>query len=229
MQCFKPFIFQMEIMREIKGLIFDMDGVVVDSEGLHFEVEREIFRRFGINVPESIWPGFRGKTLREFFDYVIENYCTTPITVEEMIAAKDKLYTKELQNQARFVPGSKELLEELKSRKIPLAIATSSRRIYQETVFRVLGLEGIFSVVMTADDIINGKPDPEIFLRAASALDLESYKCAVVEDAVSGIQAAKRAACYAVGLTTSFTREELLHAGADTVIDQPGELLQIIS
>jgi HAD superfamily hydrolase (TIGR01509 family) len=115
----------------------------------------------------------------------------------------------------------------LKRLRFKMAICTSSDQEKLSVSMRVAGLtDGMFDFIISGDRVKRKKPFPDIYLCGAESLGLPTERCAVVEDAVTGIKAAKTAGCYAVGITTSFTERELFSAGADRVIADIGELLK---
>jgi beta-phosphoglucomutase-like phosphatase (HAD superfamily) len=109
-----------------------------------------------------------------------------------------------------------------------LALTTSATRRDQEQIFQRFNLGRWFDAVVTAEDIRRAKPDPEPYLKTAAKVGLDPSLCLVVEDSTHGIRAAKRAGCWAVGLTTAFTAEELRRAGADAVVDSFAELAALL-
>lgn len=215
--------------RQIAGVIFDMDGVLVESEPFIAEAAVRMFAEKGIAVqPEDFRP-FIGMGEDRFLGGVAESRGV----VLEM--PRDKVHTYEIyleliHGRLEPLPGVAEFIGRCRTLGLKLAVASSADRVKVEGNLRELGLpSSTFDAVVVGEDIIRKKPAPDIFALAARRLGLESVSCLVVEDAVSGVQAAKAAGCCCLGLTTSFSVEQLKAAGADwtapTLAEAPAEVL----
>ncbi len=136
-----------------------------------------------------------------------------PIEIDRLADRKEVLYRELVQEQGVVVlPGARELLGALRDAGIPRAIGSSTPRLNIETIFSVTGLGEFFDGMVTADDVTHGKPDPEVFLKAAATLGAEPSRCVVFEDALAGIEAAHRGGMKAVGVATTNPLEALDHA-----------------
>jgi HAD superfamily hydrolase (TIGR01509 family) len=133
-----------------------------------------------------------------------------------------------LEKEAKPVSGAKEFLRECKKRKLRVAIASSAFGGYVNEMVEKIGLKEFFKVVVCAGDAKRGKPFPDLFLLAAEKLGVEPSKCLVVEDAVYGVIAAKRAGMKCAGITTTTSQKELKKAGADLVFSNYGKLPKLI-
>ena len=202
--------------RRIRAVIFDMDGVLCESEPFIAEAACRMFlETHGQRVtPEDFRP-FVGTGEDRFLGGVAEKYgvrLTLPRDKERTYA----LYLDIIRGRLCSVPGAPEFVRECRRRGRKTAVATSADRIKLTGNLAEIGLPAeSFDACVTGDDIRRKKPDPEIFLTAAAKLGLPPAECLIVEDALNGVQAAKSAGAACLALTTSFTAADLRAAGAD--------------
>lgn len=216
------------MLKNIDAIIFDMDGVIVDSEPLHFELEQAACRDHGIQVPLSEWDGrWHGTKVSYFFKYIINTYGNGVFSVSDLLVYKNKMYLEIAPKKLKPIPGALEYIKKVKEREKKLALTTSSEKELQEMVFGKFNLHPYFNVIVTGDEIEKGKPDPEPYLKTVEKLGIPASQCLVIEDAVNGILSAKAAGCVTVGITTSFPAKSLHEAGADYVINTFYELSDI--
>lgn len=181
----------------IKAFIFDMDGVIVDSEPLHFEVSRRIMRDFGLELPDEAFHPYVGITNEQMWTDVIARYSLNT-TITEMLK-KDFLLKKEVFRDLQPIKGIPELLTNLKKDGIATGLASSSEREFIEMVLEKLQIRGYFQAIVSGEEVERSKPEPEIFLRAAKLLNVEPADCLVLEDSKHGVEAAKRAGMKCIG------------------------------
>ncbi|MDP7141315.1 MAG: HAD family phosphatase [Candidatus Woesearchaeota archaeon] len=205
----------------VKAVIFDMDGVIIDSEGLDMEVKQALLKEFKLKISKKKIIEKTGETARDFFAYV-NKLNNTNFDVEMLIERKMSLQRKIFRDKLRLFPYVKEFLRELKKNKVKIALASSSRMEKIEFVLNLLRLRGKFDVIVSADDVKKGKPNPEIFLKAAKRLRIKPKDCVVIEDSVHGVRAAKRAKMYCIGVTNTFSRDKLKEA--DLVVESLREV-----
>jgi beta-phosphoglucomutase len=196
----------------LKGILFDMDGVLLESEQLTSQAAVEYFRKKGADVkPEDFIP-FYGMGEKKYFGGVAEKY-DIPFDVEK---EKDKVYdlfAEMAKKKMEPMPGVREFLAKVKGMNLKTAVATSASRYKVDINLELIGIsKSEFDAIVSAEDITHNKPDPEIFLQAASKLDLKPIECLVVEDAPGGVEAAKSAGCKCLAVMSSFTEEELSKA-----------------
>ena len=204
-------------MRDITAILLDMDGVVIDSEPIHEEAQRIVFREHELAVPESEFPAFKGMTERKVFERIMEKYGTDVHDIEVLIDAKETTF-RALLVDLEPIPGALDFIRRA-SRSFRLALTTSSARINQEIAFRKFELAPYFEAVVTAEDIVYPKPHPQPYLTTAERLGIDPPHCLVVEDSIHGVRSARAAGCRVAGMTTSFDGERLLEAGAHFVVD----------
>lgn len=211
-------------MSTIEALLFDMDGVVIDSEPIHEEAQRIIFREHDLMVPESEFPSFKGMTEQKVFERIVAEFGSDRHDVETLVIAKEDAYRRLLVT-LELVPGVLDFIGRVRD-DYRLALTTSSVRANQLFAFEKFGLDAYFEVVVTAEDIEYPKPHPQPYLTTAKRLGLPSSACLVLEDSLHGVRSAQLAGCQVVGLTTSFAAESLLEAGADFCADTFAELAE---
>jgi beta-phosphoglucomutase len=195
-----------------RAVIFDMDGVLIDSEPLHFQSIRDILAEHGVGLTEA-----------DYFDHyivysdweVMELLLSDPAVRPGAVAAKSRRYLDLVRDGIPAFPDGLALLARTSDWRVGLA--TGSMRIEAELALTQLGVRQRFDVVVTREDCTQGKPDPEPFLRAAAALGIPPARCVVIEDTPGGIRAARAAGMYCVAVTHSCPRAQL--AEADLVVD----------
>jgi beta-phosphoglucomutase len=211
----------------IRGVIFDMDGVLVDSEELIREAATRMFAERGVHVrPEDFRP-FVGAGENRYLGGVAEKHGFR-LNLEPDKARTYAIYEEIARGRLAPLPGVAEFIGRCRSRGLRLAVASSADEIKLRINLRELRLpDGTFDALVNGLDVERRKPAPDIFLLAARRLRLAAADCLVVEDAVNGVAAAKAAGARCLALTTSFTREQL--AGADffapTLAEAPVEAL----
>ena len=208
-------------MSEAKGVIWDLDGVIVDTAPFHFEAWKKTLEEMGLPFSREEFALIFGRRNRDIIAEVVGKPLSAE-EVERISARKESLFQEALRGNVRPLPGVLFWLEELKRRGYRQALATSAPRENMEMMVGSLGIEGFFDEIVLADEVSAGKPDPEIFLLAAKALQLSPARCIVIEDAVTGVEAAKRAGMRCIALATTYPRRVL--AEADMVVDSLNDL-----
>jgi beta-phosphoglucomutase len=192
----------------LKGVIFDMDGVLVDSEEFICEAAIKMFAEHGHTVqPEDFIP-FVGAGENRYIGGPAEQYGIT-LDMERDKARTYEIYGELVKGLAPLT-GAREFIAKCKDRGLKLAVASAADLVKVNINLGILDLpEGTMDTVVNGLDVVNKKPDPEIFLLAAKRLGLDPADCLVVEDAVNGVAAAKAAGARCLGITTSFTPQQL--------------------
>jgi len=195
------------------GVIFDMDGVLLDSEPFICKAACMMFAEHGLGVrPEDFVP-FVGAGENRYLGGVAEKYGFA-IDIKRDKKRTYDIYLEIIKGQLQPLPGVHTFLERCRQDGMKIALATSADFVKAEGNMREIGVDlATFDAVITGDDVVHKKPDPEIFVSAARAVGLDPKDCLVVEDAVNGVAAARAAGARCLALTTSFTREQL--SGAD--------------
>jgi HAD superfamily hydrolase (TIGR01509 family) len=197
----------------IEAVIFDLDGVLVDSEPLQFEAYAEILTGYGKTLTREDfiehWIG-QGRLAEHLRRYDID------APVEEVRRAKNDLYMKFIQDRMKLRPGIEGLVRRL-SREMPVAVASSAHPDSVNAVLERFELRPFFTVVLTSADVTHNKPDPEIYVRASEMLGVPPSGCLVFEDSRPGVLSAKRAGMMVIALPHDFTLHQDL-SPADLVI-----------
>lgn len=197
--------------------IFDHDGVLVDTLELHQRAWVEMGQRTGLGLtPEFVHQTF-GMTNPSIFR-LLPGEPLSEVAMERYSALKEECYRALARGKIKLMVGVREVLDALTEAGVRLAIGSSGSRPNLDLTVRECGLEGRFSAIAALEDITRGKPDPQVFLLAAERSGVQPGRCVVFEDAPIGIQAARAAGMYAVGLMTSHPAEPLWRAGADEVV-----------
>lgn len=201
----------------VPAFLFDLDGVIVASNGLHVESWREVARRHGFACPD---PDYIGKCgLRT--GAVIRDLLRWPVSEDEAARLgfeKEELYRAWIRRDGiRPIPGVLAFLAEARRAGVRCAVGSSAPRENVDLCLRALRLEDVFAATVSGADVARGKPAPDIFLKAAQASGVPPRACLVFEDAPAGIAAAHAAGMRAYALATSHAREEL--AAADWQAD----------
>jgi HAD superfamily hydrolase (TIGR01509 family) len=202
----------------LRGVIFDMDGVLCDSEPFICEAACRMFaENHGVNVkPEDFTP-FVGAGENRYLGGVAEKYGVT-LDLDRDKRRTYEIYLDIIKGRLDPLPGAREFIADCRRRGLKLAVATSADEVKLDGNLSQIGLpHEMFDATVNGLEIEKKKPDPGIFLLAAERLGLPAASCLVVEDAPNGLQAGKAAGCRCLGLTTSFDAATLRKAGADFI------------
>lgn len=203
-------------MVHFKAVLFDMDGVLVNSEPAITKAAMLALEEYGIQASETDFHVFTGMGEDRFIGGVAEKYGQKYVL--DMKKRTYEIYLKIVEDMIEVYPGTVKLLETLKSHGIPAALASSADKVKVEANLKAAGIpEELFTAIISGDDVVNKKPFPDIYLLAASRCGTAPGDCVVVEDAISGIHAAKAAGMRCVAVMTSFDEKTLLAEGADAV------------
>lgn len=196
----------------LKGILFDMDGVLVDSEKFICEAAIRMFAEHGVHVkPEDFIP-FVGSGEGRYLGGVAEKY-DFPFDLERDKTRTYDLYAQIVKGKLEPLKGVKEFISKCKEKGIKLAVATSADEVKMNINLREIGIPAsTFDATVSGSEVQHKKPDPEIFVTAARKIGLKPEECLVVEDAVNGVKAAKSAGSKCLALTTSFPAEQLKEA-----------------
>jgi HAD superfamily hydrolase (TIGR01509 family) len=199
-------------MCDNRGVIFDMDGVLINSEPLHCRAFQDILAPYGIQVTEGeYYARYLVYSDREVLEHLLPDFRR----LDEAVAGKERRYWELLEAGIPAFQDGLALLAKTDGWRVGLA--TGSIRREAELALRCLGIRQRFGAVVVREDCGKGKPDPEPYLRTADALGLSPRRCVVVEDAPGGVRAAKAAGMACVAVTHSCPRERLVEA--DLVVD----------
>jgi HAD superfamily hydrolase (TIGR01509 family) len=182
-----------------RAVVFDLDGLMFNTEELYVEVGTEILRRRECLFTDDLLDRMMGRPSRIAMQIMID-YHGLAATVDDLLAETDAIFPEILQTRLAPMPGLLELLATLEERRLPKGIATSSRRSFVTTVLGRFDFETRFSPILTSEDINEGKPHPEIYQKAASHLGIAPQEMLVFEDSHNGCRAAIAAGAMAVAV-----------------------------
>jgi HAD superfamily hydrolase (TIGR01509 family) len=178
--------------REIRGVIFDLDGVLMDSERLAFQAWRHWASQYGGELKESDFPGMIGLTAEETAVYVMERTGVS-FDIAESSAWAWQWVLNRIKEGFQPLPGAADLLCELSTRGYHLAIASNAIAGYVDDALKGIGLIDYFPVRVSVDDVEQGKPAPDVYLAAAARLGLTPHSCLAIEDSRVGLKSASTA------------------------------------
>ncbi|MBZ9687506.1 HAD family phosphatase [Clostridium estertheticum] len=188
----------------LKAVIFDMDGVIIDSEPTHMKLENETYKKLGIEVTEDEHHSFVGATSHYMWDALKNKYKLNQ-PLDELIEYDRSQYFEYLNSdecEITLIEGVKELIQDLHENGVNLAIASSSPLNVIEAIAKKFQIEEYFEVFVTGDYVKKSKPEPDIFLLASEKLGESPENCVVIEDSHNGVRAAKKAGMKCVGINS---------------------------
>lgn len=206
----------------MKLVIFDMDGVLIDSQPIYAGVIRELCAELGIVVSPADYDLFAGMPSLQQWIYLQRQYGFDRTPGELSAVERERQYARILQSEhLKPIPGVIELLETLRRHEISLCIASSSSSRAIRMIIAKLNIDRYFSEIISGDEVERGKPAPDIFQKAAERFGINPLHCAVIEDSGNGVRAAKAAGMFCVGFQNPNSGRQDL-SGADLVIDSFG-------
>lgn len=215
---------------KIKGVIFDLDGTLVDSMWMWKQIDIEFLGRYGLDVPNDLERIIEGMSFSETAAYFKERF-QLPMTLEEIKNTWNQMALNKYSNEVDLKPGAGEFLQYLKENDIAMGIATSNSRELVNAVTIALGIQKYFDSITTACEVKAGKPAPDIYYKVAKDLNLDPKQCVVFEDVPAGILAGKRAGMKVYAVEDQFSnhlRKEKIEL-ADQYIQNYHEVIQMWS
>ena len=207
-------------MPEKIGVLWDMDGVLVDTGDFHYRAWKSALAEYGIPLSYEKFKSIFGMNNRSILQlFYGENF--TEQLHEEIGDLKEAYFRSAIKGQIKLLPGVLPLLKSIQRRKIPQAIASSAPQANIDAILSELDLASYFQAIVSASEM-PGKPDPTVFLTAAELLGCPPDRCIVVEDAPAGVEAANRAGMKCVAVTTTHQAEFL--RSADLILDRLDEI-----
>jgi beta-phosphoglucomutase len=217
----------------LKAVIFDFDGVVSDSETLHYKALNETFVKYGLDVPKEVhWQKYLGYSDIENIKAVSGDYGMgfTNDQVVEIARQKTELFDKLVETETTIIDGVAEFIDMLIENNIPLAICSGAIASDIKLMLADCQFANVFKVIVTAEDVTRGKPDPEGFLLALKKLNESAgrgqilpQECIVIEDSGWGLAAARAAGMHTVAVTNTYPAEKLANL-ADMIAGRLDEL-----
>jgi HAD superfamily hydrolase (TIGR01509 family) len=207
----------------IKGVIFDLDGVVIETEPQTFNFFRQYLERYDIHLKNDDLFKKIGRKSIDFFHDVLSPEEFKKIDAQYLIDLKRQEFNKDLEKFTRKIPYAEKIIPKLKHSGMRLALASQNEREMIDKVLNWMGLDKYFDTILSLQDISNKKPHPEIYLNAIKQLSLMPGEAVVIEDSWTGITAAKAAGLYCVAIRHPYTPAEHIKS-ADAIIDSLQEL-----
>ena len=204
-----------------KGVIFDMDGVLVDTGPFHKQAWYDLAAREGWQMKDEFFAATFGMK-NDLIIPMLVSYDVGPDELADFSDWKEQRYRELIAGKVELLTGAGELLRQLKSSGFALAVGSSAPRVNIDFIMDSVAIAEVFDATIGSEDTSRSKPDPDTFLQAAMRLSLKPQCCVVVEDAVAGVQAAKAASMAVVAVTNTCSPEAL--AQADKIVDSLSEL-----
>jgi len=208
----------------IQTVIFDMDGVIVDTEPVHRYAYYKQFEELNIEVTEAMYTSFTGFSTRNTFQTLKEQFLLEH-ELEDLIQRKRSIFNDafDTKEDLELLEGVRALIEDLYQNGIQLIVASSASKVTIDRVFTRFGLHNFFTHIVSGEDFPKSKPHPAIFEHAASLSVAPKENCIVIEDSTNGVKAAKAAGIFCVGYNSEHSKDQNL-AEADVVINHFNEL-----
>lgn len=211
---------------EFKGILFDLDGTLVDSMWMWRQIDIEYLARFGITLPEKLQEEIEGMSFSETAVYFKERF-SLPDSIETIKADWNAMTAYKYRHEVFFKEGARDFLKACKNHNIKLGVATSNSRELVEIAAQALSLYDYMDCIMTACEVEKGKPSPDIYFAVAEKLQIPPSKCLVFEDILPGIEAGKAAGMKVCAVADAYSEDvrDKKAALADYFIDSYLELL----
>lgn len=218
----------MKLPKEIKCVIFDMDGVIIDSEEIHKKAYYETFVSLGLDVSEELYKSFTGSSTINAFQRLVAHFNLNN-NPEELVLDKRKRYVNFFENDPnlKLVSGVEEIIKHFYTKGITLILASSSAMVNIDRVFNRFNLTPYFAAKISGADLTESKPHPEIFNKAAILAKTPKENCIVIEDSDNGIKAANDAEIYVFGYANKLSEGQTLE-NANCVIDNFNQLKEFV-
>ncbi len=201
----------------IEALIFDMDGLLIDSEVLAATAMDQFLARYGLARDPEIHKQLLGRRLPEAIAIVRDAY-SLDRPLEALIEEYGEMRVAALRGAVRAMPGAREIIAFGRAAELKIALATSGMRAHATISLEETGLTGLFDVEATGDEVERGKPEPDLFLRAAEKLGVDPANCVVFEDAPNGVVAARRAGMLVAAVPNATSMMHVFPVAADIVL-----------
>jgi beta-phosphoglucomutase-like phosphatase (HAD superfamily) len=218
----------MKLPKEIKCVIFDMDGVIIDSEEIHKKAYYETFVSIGVNVSDELYKTLTGSSTINAFQKLVTHF-NLDLNPEELVLDKRKRYVNFFENDPtlHLVKGVEDLIKYFYNKGFTLVLASSSAMVNIDRVFNRFNLNSYFTAKISGADLTESKPHPEIFEKAAVLGNTPKENCIVIEDSDNGIKAANDAGVFVFGFKNPMAEDQTLE-NADFIINNFKRLRKLI-
>jgi HAD superfamily hydrolase (TIGR01509 family) len=208
----------------LKAVIFDMDGVIVNSEPLHHLAYKKMFEEFKLDVSNSLYESFTGQSTYSICEQLCEIF-DLKVDANALVLSKRKHFKIIFENDSSFemIDGAMNLIKDYFENNLTLVLASSASMTNIERIFKKFDLNKFFKAKISGADLKESKPNPEIFVKAAELAGFKKEECIVVEDSTSGIMASKSAGIYCVGYN-SYNSKNQNYDNANLVVSDLNEI-----
>lgn len=208
----------------MKAFIFDMDGVIIDSEPIHFEVDSKVMKHFGIDIDQEELEEYVGMDNEEMWNIIKAKY-NMKQSVSEIIGYQlSKKVQAFKETKIGPIEGITDLFNILHKLNIPMAVASSSSKELIEVVMNKFGISHYFTYIISGEEVNKSKPEPDIYLEAARVIKVEPKDCVVLEDSKNGVIAAKAAGMKCIGYHNPNSGNQDL-SRADIIVEKVDEVI----
>jgi len=202
------------------GVIFDMDGVLIDSADAHFQSWRQLADEIGVTITKDQFAVTFGRQNNDIIPMLF--HVKDHAQIKKLADRKEEIYRDLIRHDAPIVEGAVALVQSLHQAGMTLAIGSSGPLININQVLKFMGVENHFSAIVSADEITRGKPDPQVFSLACEKIGIPPIRCVVIEDAPAGVEAARSAGARCVAVLMHHPRSAF--AQADLIVEKIGDL-----
>ena len=208
----------------LKAVIFDMDGVIVNSEPLHHLAYKKMFEEFKLDVSNSLYESFTGQSTYSICEQLCEIF-DLKVDANALVLSKRKHFKIIFENDSSFemIDGAMNLIKDYFENNLTLVLASSASMTNIERIFKKFDLNKFFKAKISGADLKESKPNPEIFVKAAELAGFKKDECIVIEDSTSGIMASKSAGIYCVGYNSYNSKNQNYH-NANLVVSDLNEI-----
>ncbi len=213
-------------MNNLQAVIFDMDGVIIDSEPIYFKIQQKIFNQLGFSISEAEYDEFIGAGMHLMWQILKRNK-NLEQSIEELVNMNNETVYHSFKNLSTLspMPYFKEFIENCIDRKFKIALASSTAKRTIMAILKNLLIHDYFDVIVSGEEVELGKPSPDIFLTTAQRLNVNPDECLVIEDSTNGIKAAKDAGMHCIGLRNeNYSNQDL--SIADIVLSNFNQINQ---
>jgi beta-phosphoglucomutase family hydrolase len=189
----------------VRGIIFDLDGTLIDSVELYTVADQKVLKEYGINFTREMKKDYIGMGNLDMMKAYRERF-NLPDPPKKLLEKKNKYYLEMAREGIKIFPKTKRLLEKLHEAGYPLALASGSSPAVLDELLAITGLKKYFSVVVSSEEVERGKPDPQVFLESARRLGLPPECCVVVEDSAHGVEAAKSGGMLCIAIPSTLQK-----------------------
>ena len=209
---------------KFKAILFDLDGVIIDSDFLHEEAKKANLIHYHFEITEIDWEKIKHHATSQIYQWLWEHHPDIKFSEKEFMGFKSQYFLKFASSKIKLMPGVLVFIKYLKKRGIRLALVTATRRGSLEVFLNKFNLRSYFEVIIAEDDVKKLKPHPEAYSKAIKLLSLKPKDCLVIEDTKLGVESGKSAGCQVIGKIGTISSDRLIMAGVDGVFNHFHEI-----